>query len=288
MEIYLPIAEMPVNIWFMIGLGAAVGFLSGMFGVGGGFILTPFLMFLGIPPAVAVATQSTQIVASSVSGVLTHFRQGTVDFKMGGVLLVGGFIGSIAGIILSAGASRRMGTAKALLRLNGETFLDGLIGLFSEVASPVVVVLGHQAEQIRSGVERGAAARFVVNPDPERGMLSSLQCGLEAVPPGAEAAMFTPVDHPNIEKATLEMLIGRFEAERAPVTIPMYRGEHGHPVLIARPLIAELLSLATSAQASDVIHRYRTGTSYVEVNDSAVTTDIDDRAAYAELVARHP
>ena len=88
----------------------------------------------------------------------------------------------IAGIILSAGASRRMGTPKALLQLNDETFLDRLIRLFSEVCSPVIVVLGDQADQIRSGIRRGSEARFVVNPDPERGMLSSLQCGLRSGP----------------------------------------------------------------------------------------------------------
>jgi uncharacterized membrane protein YfcA len=128
MELYLPIAEMPVNIWFMIGLGAAVGFLSGMFGVGGGFILTPFLMFLGIPPAVAVATQSTQIVASSVSGVLTHFRQGTVDFKMGGVLLVGGFFGSIAGILLF-NALKAAGQVDLFIALSYVIFLGSIGGL---------------------------------------------------------------------------------------------------------------------------------------------------------------
>jgi uncharacterized membrane protein YfcA len=128
MELYLPIAEMPVNIWFMIGLGAAVGFLSGMFGVGGGFILTPFLMFLGIPPAVAVATQSTQIVASSVSGVLTHFRGGTVDFKMGGVLLIGGFIGSIAGILLF-NALKAAGQIDLFIALSYVIFLGSIGGL---------------------------------------------------------------------------------------------------------------------------------------------------------------
>ena len=179
-----------------------------------------------------------------------------------------------------------MGTPKALLELNGETFLDRLIRLFSEVAGPVIVVLGHQEEQIRSGIRRGAGARFVVNPDPERGMLSSLQCGLEAMPMEAEAAMFTPVDHPDIESATIAKLVFNFDGKRAPVTIPEYQGKHGHPVLIARALIAELLALPTTAQTSDVIHRYRSQTSYVAVEDSAVTTDIDDRAAYAELLAR--
>jgi molybdenum cofactor cytidylyltransferase len=190
----------------------------------------------------------------------------------------------IAGIILSAGASSRMGTPKAMLPLNGETFLDRLIRLFSEAAIPPIVVLGHQAVEIQSGIQRGSEGRFVVNPDPGRGMLSSLQCGLEAVPQEAEAVMFMPVDHPNLERSTLEKLIGHFNAERAPVTVPTFQGEHGHPVLIARPLIAELLALPVTAQASDVIHRYRGRTAYIPVDDPAVTTDIDDRAAYAELL----
>jgi len=100
--------------------------------------------------------------------------------------------------------------------------------------------------------------------------------------------MFTPVDHPNLEGVTLETLANRFEGERAPVTIPEYQGRHGHPVVIARPLIAELLALAPAAQASDVIHRYRSRTSYVAVDDPAVCTDVDDPAAYAELLAAGP
>jgi molybdenum cofactor cytidylyltransferase len=190
----------------------------------------------------------------------------------------------IAGIILSAGASRRMGTPKALLALDGETFLDRLIRLFSEVAVTPIVVLGHQAAQIQSGIRRGAQAAFVVNPDPERGMLSSLQCGLRAVPQTAEAVMFTPVDHPNLERSTLEKLIGHFNAQHASAIVPAFHGEHGHPVLIARPLVAELLALPATAQASDVIHRYRSETDYISVDDPAVITDIDDRTAYAELL----
>lgn len=100
MQIYLPIAELPVNVLVILAMGAAVGFLSGMFGVGGGFLMTPLLIFLGIPPAVAVGTQSTQVVASSVTGALAHWRRGSVDFKMGGVLLTGGVAGSISGIFI--------------------------------------------------------------------------------------------------------------------------------------------------------------------------------------------
>ena len=100
MNIYLPIAEMSVNIFLILGLGGVTGVLSGMFGVGGGFLLTPFLMFIGVSPAVSVATSANQIIASSVSGFLAHWRRDNVDFKMGGFLLAGGFIGSTLGVAL--------------------------------------------------------------------------------------------------------------------------------------------------------------------------------------------
>jgi uncharacterized membrane protein YfcA len=98
MQIYLPIAEVSVNAFLLFGLGGIVGMLSGMFGVGGGFLITPLLFFIGIPPAVAVATGANQVVASSVSGVLAHLRRRTVDLKMGTVLLAGGLVGSAVGI----------------------------------------------------------------------------------------------------------------------------------------------------------------------------------------------
>ena len=100
MQIYLPIAEIPVDPFVVIFMGAAVGFLSGMFGVGGGFLMTPLLIFYGIPPAVAVGTEASQIVASSVSGVLAHLKRKTVDFLMGGFLVAGGSIGAVFGIII--------------------------------------------------------------------------------------------------------------------------------------------------------------------------------------------
>jgi len=100
MEIYLPIAEMSVNILGILALGVITGILSGMFGVGGGFLTTPFLMFIGIPPAVAVASSANQIVASSLSGFLAHWRRGNVDFRMGILLLEGGIVGSSAGVWL--------------------------------------------------------------------------------------------------------------------------------------------------------------------------------------------
>lgn len=193
----------------------------------------------------------------------------------------------IAGVILSGGASRRMGTPKALLKFRNETFLDRLIRIFGAVCDPVIVVVGQHADQIRSGIQRAGQVQFAVNPDPERGMLSSLQCGLALVPADGDAAMFLPVDHPHVEASTIETLAESFRRDRAPVTVPTYLGEHGHPVCIARPVIDELLALPPEAKASDVIHRHVAQTSYVEVHDPAVVTDVDDPAAYADLLARH-
>lgn len=100
MQVYLPIAEISVPAETLLMLGVAVGFLSGVFGVGGGFLATPFLIFMGIPPAIAVGTQANQLIASSVTGVLGHLRRGNVDVRMGTVMLGGGFIGSIIGIMI--------------------------------------------------------------------------------------------------------------------------------------------------------------------------------------------
>jgi uncharacterized membrane protein YfcA len=97
MDLYLPIANLPVNMLVIIGLGGLVGLLSGMFGVGGGFLTTPLLIFYGIPPTVAAASATTQVTGASVSGVFTHLSRGTVDLRMGWVLVVGGVVGAIMG-----------------------------------------------------------------------------------------------------------------------------------------------------------------------------------------------
>jgi uncharacterized membrane protein YfcA len=100
MHIYLPIAGQSVNAWFIIILGFGVGVLSGMFGVGGGFLTTPLLIFYGIPPTVAVASATTQITGASVSGAMVHMRRGGVDLKMAAVMTVGGFFGSLFGVVI--------------------------------------------------------------------------------------------------------------------------------------------------------------------------------------------
>lgn len=103
MQVYLPIAEMTVPAEFVLLLGVFVGFLSGVFGVGGGFMTTPFLIFFGLPPAIAVGTQACQLVATSTTGVLGHWRRGHVDFRMGAVMLTGGIAGSALGTLIFRG-----------------------------------------------------------------------------------------------------------------------------------------------------------------------------------------
>ncbi len=100
MSIYLPIAEMNVNIFLIIFIGMSIGILSGIFGVGGGFLMTPLLIFLGIPPVVAVGSEAPHVLATSVSGVIAHWRKKNVDFKMGIFLLCGGLLGSTVGVNL--------------------------------------------------------------------------------------------------------------------------------------------------------------------------------------------
>src|SRR6056297_3107677 len=126
MQVYLPIAEVSLNIFILLGLGGLVGVLSGMFGVGGGFLMTPLLFFIGVPPAVAVATGANQIVASSVSGLMAHLRRKTVDLRMGTVLLVGGLIGAALGVMLF-NYLKSLGQVDLLVKLCYVVFL-GVIG----------------------------------------------------------------------------------------------------------------------------------------------------------------
>jgi len=115
-SIYLPIAEMSLNMLVLFGMGVAVGFLSGLFGVGGGFLITPLLIFYNIPPAIAVGTGANQVIASSVTGALMHFKRRTLDIKLGSLLVVGGLIGSFSGIELFS-LLRRMGQLDLIISL---------------------------------------------------------------------------------------------------------------------------------------------------------------------------
>jgi uncharacterized membrane protein YfcA len=147
MYIYLPIAEVSMHIGIIIGLGGGVGFLSGLFGVGGGFLMTPLLIFFGIPPAVAVSTEANQIVASSVSGVLAHMRRGNVDFKMGGILMAGGVIGSTLGVALFS-FLREIGQIDLVIQLSYVVFL-GIIGALMLTESLRTIVRSRKPGAVR-------------------------------------------------------------------------------------------------------------------------------------------
>ena len=147
MYIYLPIAEVSMHIGIIIGLGGGVGFLSGLFGVGGGFLMTPLLIFFGIPPAVAVSTEANQIVASSVSGVLAHMRRGNVDFKMGGILMAGGVIGSSLGVALFS-FLQSIGHIDLVIQLSYVVFL-GIIGSLMLTESVRTIIRSRKPGAVR-------------------------------------------------------------------------------------------------------------------------------------------
>jgi uncharacterized membrane protein YfcA len=147
MHIYLPIAEMSANVLLFVGMGAAVGFLSGLFGVGGGFLMTPLLLFSGIPSTVAVGTGAAQVVASSVSGAMAQYRRNNVDIKLGAVLLAGGIAGSVIGVQMVR-VLTLIGQFDLFIALAYVTFL-GVIGILMLIESVNVI------RSVRSGSYRG-------------------------------------------------------------------------------------------------------------------------------------
>ena len=125
MQVYLPIAQISVDVFVLLAMGAAVGFISSLFGVGGGFLITPLLIFIGIPPPVAVATQINQVVGAAVSGTVAHWRRGNIDFTMGWVLMVGTILGSTVGVTLFA-MLQRAGQIDLVIVLMYIVFLGGI------------------------------------------------------------------------------------------------------------------------------------------------------------------
>ncbi|MGH9647006.1 MAG: nucleotidyltransferase family protein [Bryobacteraceae bacterium] len=194
----------------------------------------------------------------------------------------------IAGIILAAGASSRMGTPKALLDYRSETFVGRLVRVLGACSQPVIVVLGYHADVIRQRLP--ASAQVVINPDPSRGQLSSLQTGLAALPGEADGFAFIPVDSPAVEENTIATLTWAFK-QRKPSTlfvIPRQSGKRGHPVIAARSIAAEILALPATAEAREVVHAHVDHTEYVDVDDPGIFTDVDDPAAYQRLKERVP
>lgn len=174
-----------------------------------------------------------------------------------------------------------MGRPKALLLWEGETFLDRLIGVLAPHCDPVIAALGHDAAAVRAAMRREAVV--VVNPHPQRGQSSTLACGLEAVPAGVQGFLFTPVDHPAVRAETVGLLIAAL-APPALIAVPRYAGRHGHPVCCAISLKDEFLASGADAPASDVIHRHRGRTVYVDAGDPGVIAGVNTPGEYRRLL----
>jgi molybdenum cofactor cytidylyltransferase len=190
-------------------------------------------------------------------------------------------VSAVAGLILAAGESRRMGFPKALLEFRGETFLDRLIRTFGMHCSPVVAVLGAEAARIRAGLRAAANATIVENPDWKLGQITSMQCGLRAVPAETRGVLFTLVDHPNVGESTVAELV----RQDALVAIPRHAGRRGHPMYFSRLLAAEFLAVDPGASARVVLEQHAGDIRYVDVDDPGILDDVDDPEAYRRLQA---
>jgi molybdenum cofactor cytidylyltransferase len=192
----------------------------------------------------------------------------------------------IAGLILAAGESSRMGTDKPLLTYRGRTFLETIVlCLRAAGLDRVAVVLGHHAKEIQHSIKL-EGVEVVINRDYQRGQTTSLQAGLRALEaPELEGVVLCLVDHPAVSARVVEQLIARFKGSRAAAAIPTYEGHRGHPVLIGRGLFRELLEVSPDQGANSVFRRYRDTTQFVQVEERGILLDVDDPKSYRQLQA---
>lgn len=179
----------------------------------------------------------------------------------------------LPGVILAAGRSSRMGRDKALIPVGETTWLGRLVEVFSAAVAPVIVVVGHHAEEVAEAA--GPELVVVHNRDYDRGMLSSLQSGLRALPDDAQGAVFTLVDHPHLQPETLTAVLNAFEQSRPPMVIPRFNGERGHPVVVRRDVIEELLQLDPKSSPKPVVRSHYPQALFLDLDDPAVTEDLD-------------
>jgi molybdenum cofactor cytidylyltransferase len=199
--------------------------------------------------------------------------------------------GQVAGIILAAGESSRMGRDKALLPLGTQTFVGSLLAVLSGRVNPIMVVLGHHADEIEQAiapwVQRTPGAQVVRNPKYKLGQLSSLQVALRALAgKDIAGAVVCLVDHPAIPAEVIEQLLERFARSAAPLLIPSHDHRRGHPVLFAAPLFPELLAAPLAEGARAVVSMHENEIEYVETAEESVVWDIDRPEDYDRLVRR--
>ncbi len=193
----------------------------------------------------------------------------------------------VAGIILAAGESRRMGRDKALLPLGRETFLTHLIETLPGEVSPLVVVLGHHADEIESRIRPGRNVPILRNPDYPLGQLSSLKVALRFLQKEPLAgALVCLVDHPAISQTVIRQMLERFRKISPGIVIPTFQGRRGHPVLFAASLFAELLDAPMEAGARFVVSAHANEVELVETGEEGILLDVDLPADYETLLKR--
>jgi molybdenum cofactor cytidylyltransferase len=190
--------------------------------------------------------------------------------------------GAVAGILLAAGTSSRMGCNKLLFDLAGESVLQGAARRAQAGGlAPLLVVLGHQAETAQQELD-GIDCQVVINPDYEQGIASSLKAGVAALPPGAPAAIVLLADMPLVTETMIAALVARYRATRAPLVISDYEGVYAPPMLYDRSLFAELLAMSGGGCGRQVVKRHR-GEAQVLNWPAAALADLDVPEDYARL-----
>ena len=193
----------------------------------------------------------------------------------------------ISGILLAAGESRRMGSPKALLRYQGQTFIERICTAFLTAGvDELIVVLGARAAQLRQALPTQANLRTVENPRYFQGQLSSLMTGIGALSPESEAAVVNLVDHPLVTAETITALIASFRAAPLPILIAAYQGRRGHPVLFSSQVYGEILAAPLDQGAKVVVRKDPSRVREVPLDDPGILADIDTPEDYTRHIAR--
>lgn len=194
------------------------------------------------------------------------------------------------GVVPCAGASRRMGATKALLELDGRTFLERVVAALAEGGCTSVLVVIPEGDGALEAAARAAGGDAVPNPDPGEGPITSLRLAIARVAGAAAGVAYLPVDHPLVRPATIARLLDAARESGAPLTVPVLGARRGHPAIFAASLFEELVDPALEGGARVVVHRRLDEARLVEVDDPGVLADIDTPDAYAALVdgARRP